>query len=145
MTLREQLRDPIFKKWFSLEPREPVMATNTPPWFIYVQEIEGGPWRRAECKSWKKGYKFVRKNIKKYHDISLTHKRREFRPPVVRQLGKRKYHLPSAPGHVWCPYCRRLTRFAYFKRHHAFRSGVNGGERRCSICGVRLAFIKRYA
>lgn len=149
MTLREQLEDPIYKKWFSMPPNEKETAAQSPPWWVYVQETMDGPWRRAEFKSWKKGFKFVRKNLKKYHDMALSHKRQEFKPPVVREGGKRRYHLPPAPGLIWCGYCRRMTRFAYYQTHHAFsrgglRNGVNGGERRCCICGIRLATIKRF-
>lgn len=144
ITLREQLEDPIFKKWFKLEPREKKTAAVSPPWYVYVQLKQDGPWRRAEFASWKDGYKYVKKNLKKVHDISLTHKRREFRPPVVTKLGRRRYHLPSAPGHIWCGYCRRMVRFAYFARHHALPKWASSGERRCSICGIRLDAIKRY-
>jgi hypothetical protein len=145
MTLREQLQDPIFKKWFSTPPRERVDAAMTPPWYVYVQTKVDGPWARAEFKSWKKGYKWLKRHLKDYHDMSLTHKRQEFQPPVVREGGKRRYHLPPAPGHIWCGYCRRMTRFAYFGRHHAFgrrKGGVNSGDRRCSICGIRLVALR---
>ena len=148
MTLREQLQDPIFKKWFKLEPREEKTAAGTPPWYVYVQFKQDGPWSRAEFKSWKAGYKYVKKMLKdkRVHDVSLTHKRREFRPPVVSQLGKRRYHLPSAPGHYWCGYCRRMTRFLSFGKHHAFqRQRVISGDRRCMICGIRLEAIRRYS
>lgn len=146
MTLREQLRDPVYKQWFSTPPREKKMASNTPPWVVYVQAEVDGPWRRAEFASWKEGYKFVAKNIKKYYDMCLSHKRQAFQPPVVREGGKRKYHLPPALSgtEIWCPYCRRMTRFAYFARHHALPKWANSGERRCCICGIRLAAIKRY-
>lgn len=147
LTLREQLRDPIYKKWFSTPPREVASAALSPPWWVYVQKKPGGRWRRAEFASWKQGYQYVAANIKKYHDMALVHKRQEFRPPVVRDGGKRRYHFPLAQlsyGHHWCGYCRRLTRFAYFRKHHALPKWANSGERRCCICGIRLAAIKRY-
>lgn len=145
MTLREQLADPLYRKWFATPPREVRSAAMTPPWYVYVQEKVDGPWRRAEFKSWKKGYKFVAKNIKKYHDMALSHKRQEFRPPVVSEGGRRRFHLPPDPSSIWCGYCRRMTRFTYFQTHHAFKGRrVNSGERRCCICGTRLASVKRY-
>lgn len=147
MTLREQLGDPIYKKWFSTPPNERGDAGITPPWYVYVQRTMDGPWQRAEFKSWKKGFKFVKKNLKTFHDMSLSHKRQEFQPPVVREGGKRRYHFPPAPGHLWCGYCRRMTRFAYFATHHAFprrKGGVNSGERRCTICGIRLEAVRRF-
>lgn len=145
VTLRKQLKDPVFRKWFSQAPRETQTAAATPPWFVYVQEKKGGPWRRAEVSSWIEGYRFVARNIKRFHDMALSHKRQEFRPPVVRDhSGRRRYHLPEAPGHVWCGFCRRMTLFRYFSRHHAMPEWANGGVRRCSICGASLSFIKRF-
>src|SRR5690606_21006339 len=145
LTLREQLQDPIYKKWFSTPPREEPSAAKSPPWWVYVQTKPGGRWRRAEFTSWKAGYKYIAKNITTYNDMALVRKRQEIKPPVVRHMGKRKYHLPMAQGHVWCGYCRRLTRFSYFKKHHALPKWANSGERRCNICGIRLAAIKRYS
>lgn len=144
ITLREQLRDPIFKKWFSTPPREVASAAKSPPWWVYVQKKPGGRWRRAEFASWKEGYRFVAANIKRYHDLALVHKRQAFKPPVVRDGGRRRYHLPPAHGHEWCSYCRRMTVFKYFRKHHALPEWANSGERRCIICGIRLAAIKRY-
>lgn len=144
MTLREQLEDPIYKKWFDSPPREKDDAATSPPWYVYVQKEQDGPWRRAEFTTWEKGHKYVTKKIKKFHDMALVHKRHEFRPPVVREGGKRRYHFPPALGLVWCGYCRRMTRFACFSRHHAMPKWANSGERRCSICGIRLAAIKRF-
>lgn len=144
-TLREQLQDPIYRKWFSMPPKEAVSHLTSPQWWVYVQKKPGGRWRRAECSSWKQGYKFIAANIKKYNDMALVHKRQEFQPPVVRDAGKRRYHFPTAlPNHNWCTYCRRMTRFTFFARHHAMPEWADSGEKRCSICGVRLKFIKRY-
>lgn len=148
LTLREQLKDPLYRKWFATPPRVKNGAATSPPWIVYVQKEEGGPWSRAEFDKWSDGYRFVARNLKRYHDMALHHKRQEFRPPVVSQHGKRKYLLPEAPGHHWCGYCRRVTRFGYFQRHHAMPKWTWGdvlaAERRCIICGIRLAAIRRY-
>jgi hypothetical protein len=142
ITLREQLKDPIFRAWFAKPPKEVQTAAVSPPWYVYVQKVEGGPWSRTEVGSYVQGYRFIARNLKKFHDMALSHKRREFKPPVVRDgSGKRKYHLPEAPGHLWCPYCRRMTRFGYFRRHHAMPPWSNSGERRCMICGIRLEAV----
>lgn len=144
-TLRDQLKDPIFRKWFAKSPTINPNAAISPPWYLYIQEKQGGPWKRAEFRDYKKAYKHVAKNIKSYHDMALSNKRQEYQPPVVRtKSGKRKYHIPEAPGHIWCTFCRRMTRFTYFRKHHAMPGWSNEEDRRCSICGVRLKFIKRY-
>lgn len=147
MNLKEQLEDPVYKAWFSTPPREKQTATRTPPWVVYAQKDVDGPWRRAEFASWKKGHAWVMDHLADYADMALSHRRQQFQPPVVREGGKRRYHLPPALSFIWCGYCRRMTRFAYFARHHAFggrKMGVNRGDRRCSICGVRLEAIRRY-
>ena len=147
-TLREQLADPIFKKWFKTFPKDYPGAGQTPPWYVWVQENVDGPWRRAEVTTYAQGYRYIKKNLKRFHDMALSHKRHEFRPPVVSdRQGRRRYHLPPAPGHNWCTHCRRMTRFLPFRRHHAFPAkwGDLGGERRCCICGNRLETIKRYS
>lgn len=149
MTLREQLQqDKIFRKWFAKPPGDFIGITRTPPWYVWVQEKQDGPWRRAQVMTYEEGYRYVARNLKRFHDMALGHKRHEFRPPVVRDSqDRRRYHLPVAPGHIWCTYCRRMTRFSYFRRHHAFpaRWGDTGGDRRCTICGIRLEAIRRYS
>jgi hypothetical protein len=146
-TLREQLLDPLYKKWFATPPKEGRDAAQTPPWYVYVQENESGPWRRAAVSTYPVGYRYIQRHVNTVFDLALVSKRREFRPPVVRdRAGKRTYHLPDAPGHIWCGYCRRMTRFLYFSRHHAIpsRYGNLSGDRRCGICGIRLQAIRRF-
>lgn len=145
-TLREQLADPIYRKWFATSPKMKVSGF-TPPWWVYVQREPDGPWARAEFQTWAEGYRYVAKNLKKFHDMALTHKRQLFRPPVVTEKasGKRRYHFPPGmddPLTQWCGYCRRVTVFRYFNRHHAFPAwACAGDERRCSICGARLRTV----
>lgn len=145
-TLREQLKDPIFRKWFAQAPREKPSAARTPGWFLYVQKDKGGPWKRGEVDSYIQGYKFIAKNLKNYHDMALSHKRQDFKPPVVKDkmTGKRRYHLPEAPGYRWCPFCRRMTKFKYFSNHHAMPKWVDASEKRCNICGVRQGYCPVY-
>jgi hypothetical protein len=148
LTLRKQLKDPIFRKWFAMPPRVRPTAARTPEWFIYVQAEKGGPWRRKEARTYKEGYKWVAKNLKNYHDIALSNKRVCFKPPVVRDkmLGKKRYHFPDDPDPKshWCGFCRRLTRFAYFRKHHAMPKWVDDSVRRCNICGARYETATRY-
>lgn len=151
ITIRELLKDPLYKKWFSTVPKLPPDSAHTPPWRIYVQAEEGGSWARTETGGYVKAYRYVAKHIRDYHDICIQSKRHEFRPPVVKDksTGKRHY-WPCPVGHRWCPYCRRPTVFTYFSRHHLF-SGRNGfstgtsGYKRCVICGIRLVATKDYS
>lgn len=146
MRLKDQLKDPVYRKWFATPPKRREDPSPSAPWFVYVQKKKGGKWRRAEVKTYVEGYKYIARNINKYHDMALCHKRREFQPPVVRVDGKRKYKLPGQEhGYYWCPYCRRMTRFRRFAKHHAMPVWASPDDRRCSICGVRFKFIKRYS
>ena len=143
LTLREQLGDPIFRKWFM---RNPQLSKN---WRVYIQKEEGGPWTHTDVASWKEGYELVAKKLKKVHDISLNHKLKESNPPVVKKLGKRAYYFPDTSdmdlvNHHWCTFCRRMTKFAYFKKHHNLPPYLNPAELRCRICGVRYAFIRKF-
>lgn len=144
-TLKEQLRDPLFRRWFATPPPLKRDTARTPPWYVYVQRTEGGPWARTEVADYVTGYRYIASHLKKFHDMALSHKRQQFRPPVVKQGKKRRYHYPPADtGHTWCPFCRRMTVFRYFAKHHSLPKWASNQERRCTICGARLEFILKY-
>lgn len=145
-TLRKQLRDPVYKAWFAKPPLEVQTSRSTPPWVVYVQRKKGGPWGRARFSTWVQGYRFVAKNINHVHDMALCHTTQQFKPPVVRdtQTGKRRYHFPSVSRGRWCGFCRRMTVFTYFGKHHAMPSWADSGVRRCHICGARETLVRRF-
>ena len=141
-TLREQLKDPIYRAWFARQPRRDENAPYK-NWRVLVQKEAGGKWSRVDFSTWREGYTFVAKNIKKYHDMALISKLYPFRPPVVREkaTGQKSYHFPvDALGELWCPFCRRMTEFKWFKRHHNMKAYLCGREPQCSICGAPLKF-----
>lgn len=143
LTLREQLRDPIFKKWFARNPQLPA------GWRVYWQKEEGDAWKHKDFMLFTEGYKFLAKKINKVYDISLTHKLRQSRPPVVSKGGKREYYYPTIPDgceqNHWCSFCRRITKFSYFKKHHNMPQYLDPTQLRCRICGVRYEFVRKYA
>lgn len=149
LTLRQQLKDPVYRKWFATPPKSRPSAARTPEWYIYIQPEAGGPWKRGEAKTYIQAYKYVAKNIKKYHDMAISHKRATFKPPVVRDktLNRKRYHIPkdSEPHTFWCGFCRRVTKFRYYAKHHAMPGlSVDDSERRCMICGARKSFATKY-
>lgn len=141
-TLREQLKDPIYRAWFAKQPRR---DTNLPykNWRVLVQKKPGGRWRRVDFETWKQGYKFVAKNINKYHDMALVSKLYTFRPPIVTEKStkKKRYHFPvDALGEQWCPFCRRMTEFKFFSQHHNMKAWLCGLTAQCHICGASIKF-----
>lgn len=149
ITLRELLRDPIYKAWFQKIPKLSAEVAHTPPWRVYVQKEQFGSWAKLELPRYVKAYGWTAKNLKLYHDIVIMSKRQEFKPPVVKTSTGKKVYWPCPDGHRWCPYCRRPTVFAYFSRHHMFSGRYNGnssasGFKRCMVCGIRLVATKEY-
>lgn len=146
ITLRELLKDPLFKKWMGKVPTLRVPDhTQSLPWRIYV--LDEGRWKMTEAQTYAAGYRWVAKNIRNYEDLALTCKPQGFNPPVLRNktTQAKEYWRRFPFDHVWCPYCRRPTVFFTFAKHHAFPRGKQWAcspyDRRCTICGVRLSFI----
>lgn len=159
VTLRELIKDPIYREWLKKPPALTVVG-NSPPWRVFTkEEVEGNNWETEDFDDYSLAYRFVAKNIKELYDAVINSKRQAYRPPVVRKvingIPKRRLHLPTPETdayvlkeqhkHVWCPYCRRPTLFLWYKKHHAMNGAVlSPHDRRCHVCGVRLTFIKRY-
>jgi hypothetical protein len=160
--IRELLKDPEYRKWFSTDPKMSPRAK----WRVYAQPVIDGPWKRADFTSWKKAYRFFAKNFKSWHDAALVCRNFPSDPPSVRvkvrikstdRRGEPVFGVVMKskwlPGvltkqwHTWCPHCRRPTLFGYFAKHHAFTErGIYPlrYKLRCSICGVALDVIRKY-
>lgn len=146
LTLREQLQHKPFRLWTQKKPNLKAVGTK-PPWRIYVQREELGNWAFRDFATWEEGYRYLVKNLKRWHDIALHCKRQPFQPPIVRVAGVRRAYSPApAPfDHNWCGYCRRMTVFRFFinGRHPAI-GRCDPSEARCIICGFRLMHTKSY-
>lgn len=153
LTMRNFLKDPIYRKWFTKEPYLAPHLGNGKPWWLYLQEQEEGKWRRAALSTYKQGFVWIQKHLKEVYDFSLTSKRRTYLPPVYRPVDDegnpardRAYWSNYPSYHNWCPYCRRPTVFAQFERHHAdteyHRYMTDTSEPRCYICGIRASAVK---
>lgn len=140
-TMRELLKDPLFRKWMGKVPTLKVNFSHAKPWRIYV--LDEGKWRKTEAMTYAAAYKWVAKHLKTFEDIALTSKAQPFRPPVVRdKQGNKDYWRRFPADHIWCNYCRRPTVFFTFQKHHALPANMcTPYERRCTVCGVRLSFI----
>jgi len=167
LTMRELLKDPIYKQWLKKMPSiGAAICPSGKPWRVWVQKRQGGNWARGDFETYRQAYDFMRWHLGLgVHDVALTCKIKEFRPPVVtdkslpkrvikvkggpdRFVWRKRYHIPAQIGqnplHEWCTYCRRPTIFTYFTRHHSHPQRVNGNERRCAICGIRLVAVRHY-
>lgn len=133
--------DTIYKQWF-MKPAEITIFHSTPPWRIFVQKEEGGPWARGDAPTYAKAYTAVKLRLPDVHDMTIHSKAQRFRPPVIKVGGKRVY-LPMPDGHDWCELCRRPTVFRYFKKHPSI-GAVDPEQLRCTICGIRKEALKRY-
>ena len=140
LTIRQLLKDPLYAKWMTKPPKITVKGV-TEPWRVFIQQPDG-KWAKKEFFNYVEAYNWMAKNIKNYPDIVIHSKRQAFKPPVVRYQGKKQY-WPSPKGYKWCPYCRRPTRFAYFKKHHNQPLAVPWFKR-CVVCGIRAENIPTY-
>jgi hypothetical protein len=140
LTMYHLLKDPIYKKWIMTPPKMNSVGT-TNPWRVFVQKKEGG-WARVDFPSYAKAFNWMKNNLKNYEDATIHCKRTRFKPPVVKYRGKKQY-WPCPPGYRWCGYCRRPTKFLYFKRHHN-QPIIVSYYKRCHICGVRGEGLPTY-
>ena len=144
LTLKELLTDSSYAKWFSRPAKIRTMGRSK-PWLIYAKKKAKGPWSRAEVDTYEKAYAWAMRNLDEYYDIVISSRRQAFRPPLLKKGGENHF-WPTPVGHVWCTYCRRPTRFLYFKSHHAIpaKYPLLDYEKRCSICGIQLRSIQRF-
>lgn len=148
--LKQQLLDDkIFRKWMARKPKIKTVGF-TEPWCVYVQKEVDGGWARKLFQEYKEAYQFIAAHINDFSDLTLNSRRQLYQPPVViGHKGKPVYRLPQlrmmpdAP-HQWCPYCRRLSIFKPFARHHALPGMILRYIPRCMICGIPQQGIRRY-
>ena len=176
ITLPELLDNDVrFAKYFQKVPRLPPVASrcSTPPWRILFKTHDHPGWMSRNARTYADAFRFIVPLYKKLEliDGAIVCRRMQFGPPqrIVRIKGKYtknaqgesiqltrlvdwKPQIPTDESwHNWCPYCRRPTVFAYFRKHHALPSNKDGkgvdvdpSVLRCSICGAseRLVTLK---
>lgn len=156
ISLRELLKDPIYKKYFTTLPELPASAfkCSTPPWRVIYRDESG--WKARNASSYREAFSVLKGS--NFIDGAITCRRIQFDPPIRRVRLKGKFYMlpdgtkqqvvkdivwkPKLPGdetwHNWCPYCRRPTVFSYYRKHHALKTSVelDPSVLRCAICGV---------
>lgn len=147
--LSEQLKsDKLFRKWMAKTPK---LTTHgaTDPWAIYIQRDVDGGWARKLFQEYRDAYSFIARRINDFPDLTLNCRRQSFKPPIIiGPKGRPVYRLPQlrvAPDfpHQWCPYCRRLSIFKPFSKHHAMSVQLRYIDR-CMICGIARSSIRNY-
>jgi len=171
MTIHDLLEDPRYREFLTTKPRIPAISKDptkmsTPPWVVYVQKQQLGPWGKKEFWKYSEALEFLKKAVRlKVHDAALNNRRNPTKPPsrVVRIKGKytvdRKGNRvqvtkavvwkPKIPegeiDHHWCLHCRRPTVFRYYRKHKALKMpAIDNNVPRCCICGAsaRVATIQ---
>lgn len=146
-TLRKQLKDPIFAAWMKKQPRRDVNPGHK-NWRVFVKRKKKGPWARVDFETYAEAYKWLMPKLGDFYDASITSKLYCFAPPKIKEHGRVRFYYPGerwgdkAPlnekGAWWCPFCRRVTRFKWFRAHHNMKPWYCGGERQCEICAAPL-------
>lgn len=150
VTMRELLKDPLFKQWVRRVPRLSFSPQPKPPWRIYAQQEAEGRWSTAVFKKYSTAFNFMAKRLSEYHDMALCARRTLFRPPRIKLAdGEREYWRRFPDDHRWCGYCRRPTIFDEFSIHHALKAmgllEMRLEGERCLICGARWELVKTHA
>lgn len=171
MTIHDLLEDKAYRDFLKTKPITPAISRDpakmtTPPWVVYVQKEQMGPWGKKEFWKYSEAYRFLMKAVKlKVHDAALNNRRIPCKPPskivrikgkfVVNRRGEKQQvtkaivWAPKLPegemDHHWCLYCRRPTIFKYFRRHKALKMPyIDSSTPRCCICGssARVATVQ---
>lgn len=176
ITLPELLKDPEYKAYFSKVPKLPpaALASSTPPWRLMIEvkpdlDDTRRIWRQGDFLTYGDAFRVLKKNMSILTDGAIISKRIQFPQPLTRVKVPGKFaiskltgkriavfeEIPWQPpvmahdpeGHNWCPYCRRPTIFAKFRKHHALRKSpvaVDPTSLRCWICGTseRLVVLR---
>jgi hypothetical protein len=141
LTLRDLIKDPIYRKWYAMKPIE--FSVGTLPWRVWVLTPRGWTKPKQDFRTYAEAYNWIVRRMDQYEDLVLYSKGHEFKPPIIKYRDK-KYYWPTPIGFRWCGYCRRPTEFKMFSRHHALTHIQDTHAPRCSICGARAKFQKLY-
>lgn len=168
ITLRELLRDPVYKAWFLKKPK---LKTASQRWRVWVK-LPGKGWAHRDFPTFNEAMKWFVPRFKQMEDAAVACLSVESKPPVVRtgfktvvikkvnprtaEVTRVKQKVPirqlwsNLPGrvpaeHRWCGYCRRPTVFGWYKHHHALPLVFASYERRCRVCGVKQKFLGRWS
>lgn len=165
ITIRELLRDPEYRKYFTTVPKLPDHYTpDTKPWKLMVQFKGEHIWKAKRFGTYVDAFKGFKKLLPKIDNAAIVNPALSYQPPVRKVRIKGKFETirgrqvqqvrvivwkpklePEMGEHHWCPYCRRPSIFRELalpaKRNHGFIMPVSSVQLRCIICGTSERLI----
>lgn len=141
ITMRELLKDPLYRRYFLTSPKFPFRLALDKPWRVWaiVGDTREDPdiwvpdFRKKDFPTFKDAFTFIKPRINKYRDFSITSRVIGFVPPksVRAQFGE---------DYDWCIMCRRPTIFEPHTTHHALKDEIHRYFVEwpvCMFCGSR--------
>lgn len=161
ITIRELLRDPQFRDYFTKVPTLPDHYTpDKLPWKLLVQKHGETRWRAKRFGTYRDAFDGFKKMLPLIDNAAINNPALSFMPPLrtVRVKGKTvmvrgkvkpviktiiwKPRLEAdMANHNWCPYCRRPSIFKYAslparRTPEGFVIPASEPAMRCCICGA---------
>lgn len=156
ITIRELLRDPVFKKYFLTTPELPAHYTpDKLPWKLYVLKEGEHIWRSKRFGTYRDAFDGFKKMLPTITNAAINNPALSFMPPVRNVKVKGKVDSKGKPiirslvwkpqltddmsPHNWCPYCRRPSIFKFMLPKAVkgqFQLPMSEPKMRCIICGA---------
>lgn len=150
VTMRELLGEELWRVWMKRPPPGDVLRFR-----LYVAK-EDHSWSTSGSKlvTYSAALKWMIALLRRpdVADVFVNCPARPTPHPAKRGAeGKAEPWVPEslqvaveAGYELWCPYCRRWTRFGYFRRHHALQiAAIPTDEKRCCVCGCGIKLARR--
>lgn len=166
ITIRELLRDPQFRKFFTSVPELPEHYTpDRMPWRLLVMKKGEDKWRGKRFGTYQEAFAGFKTMLPKIDNAAINCPALSFMPPIrnLRVKGK----MVKGPGgklkpfivtkiwrpqieadmeqHHWCPHCRRPTVFHYSASKQRVINGFvqppSEPALHCMICGASERII----
>ena len=170
ITIRELLRDPRYKEFFTKPPILPDHYTpESLPWKLFVQKEGETVWRAKRFGTYRDAFDGFKKMLPVIQNAAINCPPLDFMPPIrnvrvknkfitvrgghkkpyIRSLVWKPQITDDMEQHSWCSHCRRPTIFRYSTPKERVLNGfvVPSPEPslRCIICGAsdRIVDLRR--
>lgn len=160
ITIRELLRDPEYRTFFTRTPKLPDhYGPANLPWKLIILKPGETAWRTKRFGTYGEAFAGLKKMLPTIENGAINCPPLGFAPPIKHVRIKGKYEMvrgkqrqvvrslvwkPKLEGdmetHYWCPHCRRPSIFrtavVTIKPKGNFSSMAGDPATRCIICGV---------
>lgn len=157
ITIKELLRDPQYRSFFTKVPELPAHYTpENKPWKLMILKQGERAWRSKRTGTYEEAFAGLKKMLPLITNGAINCPALGFRPPTKTYRIKGKTDAKGNPilktviwrpqisadmeQHHWCPHCRRPSIFhiATLNRPQSGQYKIPTGEpvNRCIICGV---------